>query len=58
MSHRPWVIIAVFPGYKHKELWRTYHRSDAEAYVRFLKRSIPQGDFYVVFDWEERSSSD
>ncbi|NJR63523.1 MAG: hypothetical protein HC769_34935, partial [Cyanobacteria bacterium CRU_2_1] len=50
MSHRPWVIVAVFPGHKPREIGRTQNRSDAEAYVRFLQRRVPQGRFYVMFD--------
>jgi hypothetical protein len=50
MSYRPWVIMAIFPGYPPREVGRTRHRADAEAYVRFLQRYMTQGSFYVMFE--------
>lgn len=47
---RPWVIIAAFPMHKPTAIWRTCHRADADAYVRFLQRHVTEGTFYVVFD--------
>ncbi|KAM3091680.1 hypothetical protein ACKFKG_25025 [Phormidesmis sp. 146-35] len=50
MSYRPWAIVAIFPGHRPREIVRTVTRSDAEAFARFLNRSVKQGNFYVVFD--------
>jgi hypothetical protein len=50
MSYRPWAIVAIFPGHKPHEIVRAVSRSDAEAFARFLNRSVKQGEFYVVFD--------
>ncbi|MGV0024677.1 hypothetical protein [Phormidesmis priestleyi] len=50
MSYRPLAIVAIFPGHKPREIVRTVTRSDAEAFARFLNRSVKQGKFYVVFD--------
>lgn len=52
-NSRPWVIMAVFPGHKPTAISRTCHRADADAYVRFLQRHIPEGDFYVVFEADD-----
>jgi hypothetical protein len=38
MSHRAWVIFAVFLGHKPQAVARVYNKSDAEAHVRFLRR--------------------
>lgn len=51
--HRPWTIVATFPGHKPKEIGRVRNRADADAHVRFLQRHVPQGAFYVVFDPED-----
>jgi hypothetical protein len=53
MSQRPWVVMAIFPGHLPREIGRTRHRSDADAYVRFLKRHLTQAEFYVMFDETE-----
>lgn len=53
MSHRPWVIVVIFPGYKPREIGRTANRADAEAFVRFLQRRVTRGAFYVVFEQGE-----
>jgi len=50
---RPWQVVAVFPGHKPKAIGRTHNRTDADAMVRFLRRKILTGSFYVVFDPDE-----
>jgi hypothetical protein len=50
MSDRPWIVMAIFPGHKPREVGRTCHRADADAYVRFLQRHLREGEFYVVFE--------
>lgn len=51
--HRPWTIVATFPGHKPKQIGRVRNRADADAHVRFLQHHVPQGAFCVVFDPEE-----
>jgi hypothetical protein len=45
---KPWIVMAVFPGHNPKPIAQTCYKSDAESHVRFLKRYMTQGKFYVV----------
>ncbi|KAM3099480.1 hypothetical protein ACKFKF_14405 [Phormidesmis sp. 146-12] len=51
--HRPYAVVAVMPGHKPREIGQFNNRSDADAMVRFLRRSVPAGDFFVTFDCED-----
>jgi hypothetical protein len=44
------MVLALFPDHKPKVIARTFNKSDAEAQVRFLQRSVPEGNFYVSLD--------
>lgn len=50
--HRPYLVVASFPGEMPRAIGRTYNKSDAEANVRFLQRRMTDGSFYIVFDPE------
>lgn len=51
-THRSYLIVADFPGELPRAIGRTYNKTDADDHVRFLKRRMTNGSFYVVFDPE------
>lgn len=55
--HRPYLVVADFPGELPRVISRTYNKIDADDHVRFLKRKMAQGNFYVAFDPEPQESS-
>lgn len=55
--HRPYLVVAAFPGEMPRAIARTYNQSDAEDHVRFLQRRMSGGKFYVVFDPEPNKVS-
>lgn len=48
--HRPYLIVADFPGQMPRAISRTCHKEDADDQIRFLKRQVANGSFYVVYD--------
>ncbi|MBW4467384.1 MAG: hypothetical protein KME07_18315 [Pegethrix bostrychoides GSE-TBD4-15B] len=50
--YRPFLIVADFPGQLPRAIARTYNQEDAEDQIRFLKRQIVNGAFYIVYDPE------
>ncbi|MFM7427909.1 MAG: hypothetical protein ACKO7W_23405 [Elainella sp.] len=50
--YRPFLIVADFPGQLPRAIARTYNQEDAEDQIRFLKRQITTGAFYIVYDPE------
>lgn len=50
--YRPFLIVADFPGQLPRAIARTYNQEDAEDQIRFLKRQITNGAFYIVYDPE------
>lgn len=50
--YRPFLIVADFPGQLPRAIARTYNQEDAEDQIRFLKRQIANGAFYIVYDPE------
>jgi hypothetical protein len=46
--HRPYLVVAAFPGEMPRAIARTYNQSDVEDHVRFLKRRMSVREFYVV----------
>lgn len=51
-THRSDLVVADFPGKLPRAIGRTYNKTDADDQVRFLKRRMANGSFYVVFDPE------
>ena len=49
-QHCPYLVVAAFPGRMPQIIGRTYNRVDAEAHVRFLRRRMMEGSFFLVFD--------
>ncbi len=54
--HRPYLIVADFPGEMPRTIARTYNKIDAEDSVRFLKRKTANGSFFIVFDPEPQKT--
>ena len=50
--HRPYLIVADFPGQLPRSISRTCNQADADDHIRFLKRQITNGSFYIVYDPE------
>lgn len=50
--YRPYLIVADFPGQLPRAISRTYNKEDADDHIRFLKRQVANGSFYIVYDPE------
>lgn len=50
--YRPFLIVADFPGQLPRAIARTCNQEDADDQIRFLKRQITHGSFYIVYDPE------
>jgi hypothetical protein len=47
---RRWVVVRLLPNMQRVEMGRFYHYSNADGYVRVLRRSCPDAQFVVMFD--------
>jgi hypothetical protein len=45
-----WLVIRLLPKMQRVTLVRCYRESDADGYVRVLRRLMPDEEFIVVFD--------
>lgn len=51
-QHCPYLVVAAFPDRIPQVIGRTYNQMDAQTHVRFLKRRLKHGQFFLVYDPE------
>ncbi|PSB20502.1 hypothetical protein C7B61_01930 [filamentous cyanobacterium CCP1] len=51
-SLRPWVIYQLLPNCQRLTVDRFRHRSEADNYLRVLKRLQPHAEYTIVFEME------
>ena len=51
-QHCPYLVVAVFPDRVPQVIGRTFNQMDAQTHVRFLKRKLKHGQFFLVYDPE------
>jgi hypothetical protein len=50
LNSRNWTIVLALPNAQNRIIARFCNRQDAEDSARFLRRSVPEAKFEVVFD--------
>lgn len=51
-QHCPYLVVAAFPDRVPQVIGRTFNQMDAQTHVRFLKRKLKHGQFFLVYDPE------
>ncbi len=51
-QHCPYLVVAAFPDRIPQVIGRTYNQIDAQTHIRFLKRRLQHGNFFLVYDPE------
>lgn len=49
-QHCPYLVVAAFPDRIPQVIGRTYNQIDAQTHIRFLKRRLQHGSFFLVYD--------
>ncbi|NEQ49559.1 MAG: hypothetical protein F6K11_05415 [Leptolyngbya sp. SIO3F4] len=49
-QHCPYLVVAAFPDRIPQVIGRTYNQIDAQTHIRFLKRRLQHGRFFLVYD--------
>ena len=49
-QHCPYLVVAAFPDRVPQVIGRTYNQMDAQTHIRFLKRKLKHGQFFLVYD--------
>ncbi|MEM7773825.1 MAG: hypothetical protein AAF327_25390 [Cyanobacteria bacterium P01_A01_bin.37] len=54
----PYLVVAVFPPNLPHVIGRHYNRADADAEIRFLKRRVSKGSYFLAYEPASASSSE
>ena len=52
---RRWIVVRLLPNMQRITVARCVGKSDADGYVQIMRRLVPEAQFVVMFDPEERS---
>jgi len=50
----PWVVHKLMPDLKQSIVARFRHRNDAEAYLKIVRRMVPQSRFAIAFEVQNK----